>query len=129
MGKTVKNNSLCEKGFDFDYWAELAHADPDTFDRYRQELIRMQIGRFPQESHERLIRFQWRLDAERERSLSALGACIRISEKMWDAFFRLDKMLSQFRGDTLPQDAAMLNCSDGQAEIITFPRRNASSLG
>ena len=116
---------LCqlENGFDFDSWAELARSDPEAFDRHRQELIRAQIGRLPQESHDRLTRFQWRLDAERIRPSPALGACIRVSGKMWDAFSHLDRMLDQLRADMSVLDAAKLKRPDGLAEVILFPTK------
>jgi len=118
----MKEICQLEKDFDFDYWVALARSDPKTFDLHRQEFIRAQIGRFPRESHERLTRFQWRLDAERRPS-SALGACIRVSGKMWDAFSRLDRMLNHLRSDMSALDAVKLKRSDGLAEVIMFPEK------
>ncbi len=69
---------------DFDDWASLADADPDAFERLRRELIEDFIDSAPPDRRERLRCLQWRIEQERARSRTPLGACIRITRMMWE---------------------------------------------
>jgi hypothetical protein len=69
---------------DFAEWAALAGSDPDAFERLRQGLIDGFIQNSPPESRQRLLGLQWRIDQERARSRSPVGACIRITRMMWE---------------------------------------------
>jgi len=72
--------------FDFDSWHHLARRDPGAFESHRQQAIEAFMARHPPERRERLRRLQWRIDRERERSSTPLGACHRISRLMWRSF-------------------------------------------
>lgn len=103
--------------FDFDEWKSLAARDPQAFAERREEFIAAQIGRFPAGRRERLTRFQWRLDAERQRSSNPLGACLKFSEQMWDAFYRMDGQLQQLLKSPI-RDGNQPRCG-----VVSFPGR------
>jgi len=72
-------------GMDFDQLSELATQNPDLFENLRRQAIDDVIAKAPQAQRHRLRCLQWRIDQERRRSASALGACIRISRMMWES--------------------------------------------
>ena len=76
-----------EEPFDFDVWASLAQTDPQAFEAKRLERIEKLIQSAPEELHQRLRSFQWRIDMERQRCSNPLQACIRISNMMWDLVY------------------------------------------
>lgn len=69
---------------DFDQWLMLANTDMSAFEALRRETINRVIEQAPEEQQDRLRRLQWRIDQERRRCKSPMGACIRISRMMWD---------------------------------------------
>lgn len=71
--------------FDFDSWSELASSDPEAFEKQREALVNQTIAYSAEEHQQRLKCLQWRIDKVRERSGTALAACIRISGMMWDS--------------------------------------------
>jgi hypothetical protein len=113
-----------EEGFDFDHWAELARTDPAAFDLHREAFIDAHLGRYADERRDRLVRLQWRLDTERERTSNALGACIHLSKKMWDNFSRLDDLLSHVLNNrSLPANQPLAH----PPEVIPFPNRQSGA--
>ena len=69
---------------DFDQWLKLANTDMSAFEALRRATINQVIEQAPEEQQDRLRRLQWRIDQERRRCKSPMGACIRISRMMWD---------------------------------------------
>jgi hypothetical protein len=69
---------------DFDRWLKLASTDLSAFEALRRSTIDEVIRQAPEEQQDRLRRLQWRIDQERRRSGSPMGACIRISRMMWE---------------------------------------------
>lgn len=80
--------------FDFDTWAHLAQHDKDEFERRRQAAIESLIASAPEASQRRLRGLQFRIDMIRRRAVTPLGACVRISEMMWDKVFELHEALN-----------------------------------
>ncbi|MBA2350814.1 MAG: DUF3135 domain-containing protein [Burkholderiales bacterium] len=80
--------------FDFDTWAHLAKHDKDEFERRRQAAVEQLIASAPPASQRRLRGLQFRIDMERRRAVTPLGACVRISEMMWDSVFELHDALN-----------------------------------
>lgn len=80
--------------FDFDTWAHLAKHDKDEFERRRKAAIEELIASAPASSQQRLRGLQFRIDMERRRAVTPLGACVRISEMMWDSVFKLHDTLN-----------------------------------
>lgn len=74
-----------QQSMDFDRWSALARHNPEAFESMRQAAISALIESAPPESRKRLRRLQWRIDQERRLSRSSLGACVRISNMMWDS--------------------------------------------
>jgi hypothetical protein len=68
----------------FNEWFKLAEQDPSAFESIRRTLIDELIESAPTEQQQRLRCLQWRIDQERRRSSSPLGACIRMSNMMWE---------------------------------------------
>jgi len=107
---------------EFNDWAALADADPNAFERMRQSLIDEFIESAPEERREHLRCLQWRIDQERARARSPLGACIRITRMMWDrvnARGGLVDQLQRLRGclESGPQRKAP------RAPVLEFRRR------
>jgi hypothetical protein len=86
------------EGFDFDQWSSLAANDPDAFERRRAALLDALISRAPTHRQASLRRLQWRIDAERQRSGSDLGACLKLSEMMWERVLGPTGLLEALRG-------------------------------
>lgn len=69
----------------FDDWVKLAQSDPDAFEKARQEVIEQFICEAPEEKQNWLRCIQWRVDQVR-RTSTPLGACVKISNMMMEAF-------------------------------------------
>lgn len=69
---------------DFDHWLDLASRDLSAFEIQRRRMIEQVIAATTPAQQERLRKLQWRIDQERSRSDSPMGACIRISRMMWE---------------------------------------------
>ena len=80
--------------FDFDAWAELARSNQTEFERRRKAAIEEVIASAPPERQPRLRALQWRIDYERQRAKTPLGACIKINAMMWDSFYELHAVLN-----------------------------------
>jgi hypothetical protein len=106
-----------QKAFDFDEWAALARADSDAFERRRQELIAAVIAAAPAEHQQRLRGLQFRIDLERQRSGTPLGAAIRLNAMMWSSFSDLRTALESFHTDTAPAPKGP------GATLLPFPQR------
>lgn len=101
--------------FDFDKWAQLSRDDPAEFERQREAALGAIIAAAPSAHRQRLEGLQFRLNMERQRSSSPLGACVRLSSLMWVGFYRLRKELdAAARGLTAPKPAR------ASAEVISF---------
>ncbi len=109
--------------FDWETWSELARTDPEAFERKRKEAIEALIASAPEHQRKRLIGLQSRVDLERQRSSSALGACIRVSNLMWRSFDELQRslnsLMAELSGDADPAPAKQVT----KAEIVQFPIR------
>jgi hypothetical protein len=82
---------------EFNHWADLASSDPAAFETMRQKLIEEFIGQAPVERQQRLRSLQWRIDQERARAKSPLGACIRLSRMMWDRMLGKGGLVDQLQ--------------------------------
>lgn len=73
--------------FNFDEWMALAAENPQEFEKRRAEVIGLIIQNAPPHLHKRLHGLQWRIDMVRNQSKNPLGACISISNMMWDFIY------------------------------------------
>jgi hypothetical protein len=88
------------KDIDFTEWAELASADPEAFEEKREEAVESFICSVPGESRRKRLRhLQWQIDGIRHRSQSPLGACMKISNMMWDSVYGEGGLLDALKGD------------------------------
>lgn len=72
--------------FIFDDWVELAQSDTDKFEIRRREYIHQFLDQVPKKYRDRLIKIQWRIDAERKLASSPMMSCLNIYQQMWDSF-------------------------------------------
>lgn len=79
--------------FPFDYWAQLAADDPGSFEEARRLMIDSFIESAPPERQQRLRGLQWQVDQIRARSQSPMGACVKISNLMWDKVLGADGLV------------------------------------
>ncbi|WP_457755692.1 DUF3135 domain-containing protein [Thermodesulfatator indicus] len=120
----------------FDDWfermARLAKEDPEAFEKERLALIEEAISQAPPENQEKLRKFQWRIDMERKRAKTPLGACIKLYDMLLDMVYgeggfleslqTLKNILTDVkegRTPTLPSEP------EARAKIIPFPADKA----
>lgn len=101
--------------FDFDAWAKLSRESPADFELQRRAALRKIIESAPAEHRQRLEGLQFKLDLERQRAGSALGACIKLNSLMWDGFLKLRKDLDAMANGT-PEEVP----SKASAEVISM---------
>lgn len=77
-------DSAFEK-IDHEYWSKLWKEDPAAFEAERIQIIEEFILSLPERSQARMRSFQWRIDGERRRSKTPLGATLRLYTMMMDA--------------------------------------------
>ena len=106
--------------FDLEEWQRLAKDDPAEFERKRRSTIEEFIEQAPLEHQKRLRGLQFRIDLERTRAKTPLGAAIRLQTLMWDRFTDLREALLAFsEPDALTQPLPEPSIS---ATIIPFTR-------
>jgi len=116
----------------FEEMASLARKDPELFEKKRKELIQEALSQASPENRERLERLQWRIDRERERAKTPLGACIRLYDMLMEMVYgeggfleaveTLRDILEATREGRGP--AGEIKLKTRQAEIIPFPKGN-----
>jgi hypothetical protein len=109
---------------DFDEWLVLAKEDPDAFEQRRSRLIDSFIQDAPDHLHHRLRGLQFRIDMERRRARTPMGACVRISGMMWDAFLGEGGLRDALTGLTHESIAHSVPKHSGKARIIKFRRED-----
>ncbi|MSR13969.1 MAG: DUF3135 domain-containing protein [Gammaproteobacteria bacterium] len=70
--------------FPFDFWAQLAKDDPSAFEEARRLMIESLIEASPPSKQGRLRGLQWRIEQVRRRAATPLGACVKLSNLMWE---------------------------------------------
>ena len=103
--------------FDFQRWATLAREDGAEFERQRRAAIDSLIAQAPLSQQQRLRGLQFRLDLERSRSSTALGACVRMNRLMWESFSHLREQLN-----SLSKGTPVTAVSTGPARVVPFVR-------
>lgn len=105
----LKNHRL-----DFDYLTDLARSNPSEFERLRLNAIEGYLSSLPQERQQRMRRLQWRIDQVRRRH-TPMGACIRLSNMMWDHLLGTDGLAGLLQGEgSVPEPS--------NAKVIPFPQ-------
>lgn len=80
---------------DFSEWARLARDAPEEFEQRRRATLEAVIARARPALQPRLRGLQSRIDLERRRARTPLGAAIRLHAMMWDEFERLRATLNR----------------------------------
>ncbi|HTP96659.1 MAG TPA: DUF3135 domain-containing protein [Burkholderiales bacterium] len=106
--------------FDFQKWATLAREDGAEFERQRRAAIDQLIGTASPAQQQRLRGLQFRIDLERSRSTTPLGACVRMNSLMWASFARLRDELNGLNGTKSARSARAAPA--GPAEVVPFRR-------
>lgn len=112
-----------KQAFDFSEWSNLAHTDPQAFEKKRELAIESVILSMPHDKQQRIRRLQWRIDQERKLSKSPMAACIRLSNMMWDNVLGENGLLDHLRYvdvDKSAQKRDWLSTSN----ILHFPGLN-----
>ena len=119
------------RAFDFDHWAALARDDPDRFEELRRHRVDELIQRSAPQQQQRLRGIQFRIDMERRRASTPMGACVRIQSLMWDSVLGPDGFYERLLVFTGRRSAAMARSNKGDssasssppcATIIPFPK-------
>jgi hypothetical protein len=106
--------------FNIDEWQRLAAQDPQEFERRREAAIRAVIEQAPPEHQARLLCLQARIDLERRRAKTPLGATVRLQSMMWERFGALRAALLMLSEDeTVPEEPVPAPTS---AKVLQFPR-------
>lgn len=108
----IKTSSL----LDFDRLQELAHKDPETFEKVRQAAIEATILRASKRQQPRLRCLQWRIEQIRRRSPNPLSACISLSDLMWDSLLGDRGLL-----DTIASYPNKLTATHNPPTLLRFP--------
>jgi hypothetical protein len=106
--------------FDIDEWRRLAADDPQEFERRREAAIRAVIEQAPPEHQARLLRLQARIDLERRRAKTPLGATLRLQSMMWERFGALRAALLMLSEKNTPPEEPMPK--PRSAKVLQFPR-------
>ncbi len=129
MGKSdcthVKLNSQLQQFVvDFDLWSKLASTDPESFERKRQDMLEEFFAQIPQQRQHRLRGLQFRIDMERRRAKSPMGACIKISAMMWDSVGGKDGLIDSIKKLSLPASEVTAKAPRLDAKILSFRKTN-----
>jgi hypothetical protein len=95
MDASADKHSRAAARFDLAEWQRLAREDPAQFERRRHETIEAVIAQAPEALQPRLRGLQFRIDLERTRAKTPLGAAIRLHSMMWDEFQALRDALNR----------------------------------
>ena len=106
---------------EFEVLVDLARNDPSGLEDLRATLVSGVIddARTPQQQ-QRLAGLQFRIDLERRKSTSPMGATIRISEMMCRSL--ADLHLSIVAPEELHGEAEVIELQDVGATIVPFPQ-------
>ena len=106
---------------EFEVLVDMARNDPTGLEDLRAALVTGVIdsARTPQQQ-QRLAGLQFRIDLERRKSGSPMGAAIRISEMMCRSL--ADLHLSIVAPEELETEAEEIELHDVGAKIVPFPR-------
>jgi hypothetical protein len=109
----------------FGDWVRLARTDPAAFESLRRGLIDNLIAEAPEERRTRLRCVQWRIDQERARAQTPLGACLRVSRMMWDSVLGGGGLVEQLHQlSDPPAPARPLPAARTPARVLPFRPRS-----
>ena len=113
--------------YDWAHWSSLAARDPEAFERERRATLDAFIAGASLEHQARLKGLQFRIDLERQRSATPLGASIRLNRLMWDSFTELRSALEKLRDASPARPAAVAQAAAPRvAAVLRFPAERRS---
>lgn len=115
-------SSALDTPFDFDAWANLARDDADAFEQLRREVIEAFIAQAPEHMRARLLRLQWRVDAERRRYKHPLKSCVMVFNMMWDSLYGDHGLLQAITALNDPDGGTEAGAQGQSAQVLTFRR-------
>lgn len=119
-GKISQGSDKRKYYINFDEWSNLAANDPDRFELKRKDLLNDFLSQFPESRQQRLRGLQFRIDMERRRAKTPMGACIRLSHMMWDSIEGENGLLDSLK--LLTTDIPLPKKSFCEvADVIPFP--------
>jgi hypothetical protein len=121
MDESADQRSGAPARFDLVEWQRLAREDPAQFERRRRETIEAAIAQAPEALRPRLRGLQFRIDLERTRAKTPLGAAIRLHSMMWDEFQALRDALNRLAQIDLSAPAP---AQRAPARVIPFRPRH-----
>jgi len=119
---TKKPTQKTLQPLDFKQWSNMARQDADAFESMRLAAIEELIESAPEKQKQRLRCLQWRIDQERRLSHSPLGACIQISQMMWETLMGEDGLIDhiQHLNTSCKQERFSTKSRPQQASIISI---------
>ena len=114
--------------FDPAYWQKLAQDDPHAFECARLEAIETLIAAAPLDIQDRLRGLQCRIDLERRKARTPMGAALRLQSLMWDRFESLRAVLNDV-GDPDSNGLTPEATRRPSARIIPFQRAREQDAG
>jgi len=116
----ISNQKPAKKGFDFDYWRDLAKKDPEAFEAARKLEVDQYISSLKSEDvQDRMRRLQWRVNTERRRSKNTMDSAIRIYDMMWESvgknFEAIQELSEQFK-----PEAERKSKKSSSAKVLSF---------
>ena len=103
---------------DFDQLLDLSRSDPEALDRLRERMVSQFISSADPDCQSRLRGLQFQIDAQRNLASNPIGACVRLSRMMNDAFGELVRQLNN------PCQPAPRN----DARVLRFERRVSDEI-
>jgi hypothetical protein len=105
--------------FDFDEWLQLAKADPEAFEKRRQQAIDALIAETSGEQQQRLRGLQWRIDMERRKYKDSLVRCQKVFSMMWSSVYGDNGLLQALHGKNPAQGTDSATRQE-RASVLSF---------
>ena len=106
----------------FEEGTSLAQNDNAAFEKRRSCVIEDFIQNSPCHLQRRLRGLQFRVDMERRRARTPMGACVRISGMMWDAFLGEGGLRDTLNTLVRARGSQGTAKTSGTARIYTFTK-------
>lgn len=123
MTSKIKDISIVKptkKGFDFEYWRDLAKKDPEAFEAAREQEINQYISGLANEDvQDRMRRLQWRVEMERKRSKSPMDSAVRIYDMMWESVGKNFEAIQDLAEHFKPEDQRT-SSKTSKAKVLEF---------
>jgi len=118
--KELPKATPAKKGFNFDYWRDLAQKDPAAFEAAREQEIKNHIaGLGDEQVQQRMQRLQWRVEMERKRCKNPMDSAIKIYDMMWESVGKNFEAIQDLADHFKPAEDRKAKKSE-QAKVLKF---------